>query len=80
MVTSQPCDPEKVCEHGDREYVFCRFPAGNPPGQIKAFVRDGLTQRRVALLSLPHEMKVVFISLTGKKPEELGLFAGGGGW
>ena len=63
-----------------REYLFHRIPDGNPPGQIKAFVRKGRSEHRVALAHLPSEMQKRFIELTGKQPEELGLTDRSGGW
>ena len=77
-----PVPDDLVVSHGDHEVVFRTYPNGNPPGQVKAFMRkQGRGEKRIALAALPTAaLQRTFVGLTGKTPEELGLRAGGGGW
>ena len=62
--------------HGPAEFLFYEFPNGNPPGQIKAFVREKLAphERRIPFDNLPTTaLQETFVSCTGKKSEELGV-------
>lgn len=62
--------------HGNKEYRFYGFPKGNPPGQVKAFVREGRDsyERRVPFDKLPTEaLQRTFIAATGKSADAIGL-------